>query len=188
MAVTEILDVPTLHPRAIRIKNTLVGTIVARHPEFPYYPRPKYRVRMPGGESIEFLSASLAEQPDDLDIGQQVTLDVLPNDVMLSPPRWVSNFEENQWPARVVLAAHQEFESLIVVKILGRFWTLTSSRRTFWLNRPPCAWDRVTVHIPIDAVSIRRRFPGHPHLRTRLLTLTTGRNDGTAEPVLTKDE
>ena len=107
---------------------------------------------------------------------------------MLSPPRWVSNLEENQWPARIVLAAQQEFESLVVVKILGRFWTLTSSQRTFWLNRPPCAWDRVTVHIPLDAVSIRRRYPGHPHLRPRLLTLATGRNDGTAEPVLTKDE
>ena len=188
MAVTEILDVPTLHPRAIRIKNRVVGTIVARHLEFPHYPRPKYRVRMLGGETIEFLYTSLADHSDNLDIGQQVTLDVLPSDVMLSPPRWVSNLEENQWPARVVLAAHQQFESLVVLKILGRFWTLTSSRRTFWLNRPPCAWDRVTVHIPLDALSIRRRYPCHPHLRPRLLTLATGRNDGTAEPVLTKDE
>jgi hypothetical protein len=78
MAVTEILDVPTLHPRAIRIKNRLVGTIVARHLEFPHFPRPKYRVRMPGGETIEFLSTSSAEQPDNLDIGEHVTLDVLP--------------------------------------------------------------------------------------------------------------
>ena len=78
MAVTEILDVPTLHPRAIRIKNRLVGTIVARHLEFPHFPRPKYRVRMPGGETIEFLSTSSAEHSDNLDIGEHVTLDVLP--------------------------------------------------------------------------------------------------------------
>jgi hypothetical protein len=178
------LDVPALHPPGVRIKNRLVGTIVARHLQYPYYPRAKYRVRMPDGGTIDFVSEPLAEQSNGLDIGQHVTLDVLPSDVMLSPPRWVSHLEDNRWPGRVVLAAHREFESLVVVKILGSFWTLTSSRKTFWLNRPPCAWDRVTVHIPLDAISIKRRYPGHPHLRPRLLRPMTGRNEGTSHSIL----
>ena len=175
------LDVPTLHPPGVRIKNRLLGTVIARHLQYPHYPRTKYRVRMLDGETIDFVSAPLTEQSNDLDIGQHVTLDVLPGDVMMSPPRWVHPSEENRWPGRVVLSAGREFESLVVVKILGRFWTLTSTRRTFWLNRPPCAWNRVTVHIPPDAISIRRRYPGHPHLRPRLLRQVTGRKDRSIE-------
>jgi hypothetical protein len=180
-AIESALDVPTPHPPRVRIKNRLVGIIVARCTQFPNYPRVKYHVRMPDGGAISFVSAPLTEQSDGLDIGQQVTLDILPSDVMLSPPRWLSHLEDNHWPGRVVLAANQEFESLVVVKILGRFWTLTSTRNTSWLDRPPRAWDRVTVHIPLDAILIRRRYPGHPHLRPRLLTEVTGR-DATAVP------
>jgi hypothetical protein len=170
------LDISTLHPPGVRIKNRLVGIIIARHLYYPHYPRARYRVRMPDGGTIDFASAPLTGESDSLDIGHQVTLDILPSDILISPPRWISHLEDNRWPGRVVLAAHREFESLVVVKILGRFCTLTTTRRAFWLNRPPCAWDRVTVHIPLDAVSIRRCYPGHPHLRPRLLTEVTGRD------------
>lgn len=179
--IDSTLDVPDLGSSRVRIKNRLAGTIVARHLQYPHYPSVRYRVRMPDGGAIDFVSAPLTEQCNGLDIGQQVTLDVLPNDVLLSPPRWVHPSEHNRWPGRVVLTAGREFESLLVVKILGRFWTLTSTRRTFWLNRAPCAWDRVTVHIPLDAISIRRRYPGHPHLRPRLLRQVMSENDGTVQ-------
>jgi hypothetical protein len=170
------LDVPEIHSHRVRIKNRLFGTIVSRQLQPLCQHQIKYRVRMLDGETVNFISAAPSEESADVDIGQHVTLDVLPSDVMLSPPRWVSHLEDNRWPARVVLAAQQEFGSLVTVKILGRFWTLKSTQRIFWLNRPPCAWDRVTVHIPLDAISIRRRYPGHPHLRPRLLREMIGRD------------
>jgi hypothetical protein len=175
--INSTLDAPDQGSPRVRIKNRLSGTIIARHLQFPHYPSVKYRVRMSDGGAIDFVSAPLTEECNGLDIGQQVTLDVVPKDVLLSPPRWVHPSENNRWPGRVVLTAGREFESLLVVKILGRFWTLTSTRRTFWLNRAPCAWDRVTVHIPLDAISITRRYPGHPHLRPRLLRQVTSQND-----------
>ncbi|HJR76247.1 MAG TPA: hypothetical protein VJ805_04710 [Nitrospiraceae bacterium] len=116
-AAESTMDIPTLQPPGIRIKNRLIGTIVAQCNHFPHDTR------------------------------------------MLNPPRWVSHLEDNQWPARVVLAAYHEYELLVVVKILGRFWTFTSTRHTSWLHRPPRAWDRVTVHIPLDAISSGAAIP-----------------------------
>ena len=174
-AAESTMDIPTLQPPGIRIKNRLIGTIVAQCNHFPHDTRVTYRVRMSDGGTISFVCAPSQDQSYDLNLGQQVTLDVLPCDVMLNPPRWMSHLEDNQWPARVVLAAYHEYELLVVVKILGRFWTFTSTRHTSWLNRPPRAWDRVTAHIPLDAILIRRRYPGHPHLRPRLLTESTER-------------
>lgn len=164
------LDVPELQPSLIRIKNKLVGTVVARHYQYPHYPLAKYRVRLPDNGTIDLVSVPETEQCEELDIGQQVTLEVPPGDVLLSPPRWVSFLEDNCWPARVVLSANGGFDSLLVLKILGRSLTLTTTDNMFWLNRPPRAWDRVTIHIPLNAVSIKQRYPGHSRLRPRLLT------------------
>ena len=66
------------------------------------------------------VSVPETEQCEALDIGQQVTLEVPPGDVLLSPPRWVSFLEYNCWPARVVLSANGGFDSLLVLKILGQ--------------------------------------------------------------------
>ncbi|WHZ14137.1 MAG: hypothetical protein OJF52_000972 [Nitrospira sp.] len=153
---------------SILIKNKVVGTVIACHRSQPQ--RMRYRARMAGGSTITFLYRTLSVRPDSLDIGQQVTLDIPPHDVILSPPRWVSPLENNCWPARVVLSARHDLNSLLVVKILGSPWTLTSTRQAFWLNRPLHAWDRVTVYIAPESCSVVRRYPGDLRLRPRLLT------------------
>jgi hypothetical protein len=163
-------DVLDTRPPHILIKNRLVGTIVARHHQYPHYPLAKYRVRLLDRGTIDFVSSPEMQQSDELDIGQQVTLEVPTSHILLSPPRWVSFLEDNCWPARVVLATNGEFKSLLVLKLLGRCLTLTTTDSMFWLNRPPRAWDRVTIHIPLNAISIKQRYPGHSRLRPRLLT------------------
>jgi hypothetical protein len=163
----DVLDTRLSH---IRIKNRLVGTITARHHQHPHYPLAKYSVRLLDRGTIDFVSSPGMQQSDEPDIGQQVTLEIPTGDVLLSPPRWVSFLEDNCWPARVVLAANGGFKSLLVLKLLGRCLTFTTTDNMFWLNRPPRAWDRVTIHIPLNAISIKQRYPGHSRLRPRLLT------------------
>ncbi len=172
-------DVLDRRPSHIRITNRLVGTVVARHHQYPHYPLAKYRVRLLDRGTIDFVSSPDAEHSNVLDIGQQITLEISPNDVRLSPPRWVGFLEENCWPARIVLAANGEFESLLVLKVLGRCLTLTTIDSMFWLNRPPRAWDRVTMHIPLNAICLKQRYPGHPRLRPRLLTETSAETSTT---------
>ena len=47
------MEIPARQAPRVRIKNRLVGTIVARCTQFPHYPRVKYRIRMPdGGASL----------------------------------------------------------------------------------------------------------------------------------------
>jgi hypothetical protein len=148
---------------SILVKNRLVGTVVdCRRSQ-----RQRYRAHTIDGSAITFFYNAFSGRLDALDIGHHVTLDVSPHDVVLHPPRWVSPLENNCWPARVVLSAGH---SLLVVKILGTPWTLTSTRQAFWLNRPLQAWDRVTVSIAPETCSVVRRYPGDLRLRPRLLT------------------
>ncbi|WHZ22219.1 MAG: hypothetical protein OJF47_001331 [Nitrospira sp.] len=153
---------------SVLFKNKVVGTVIAYHRSQLH--RIRYRARMADGSTITFLSCTLSVRPDSLDIGQQVTLDIPPRDVILAPPRWVSPLENNCWPARVVLSADHGLSSLLVVKILGSPWTLTSTKQVFWLNRRLHAWDRVTVYIAPESCSVVRRYPGDLRLRPRLLT------------------
>lgn len=151
---------------SILVKNKLVGTVIACQRS----QRIRYCARTADGSTITFLYRTLPGPSDSLDIGQQVTLDIPPHDVILNPPRWVSPLENNCWPARVVLSVNHDLDSLLVVKILGSPWTLTSTRQAFWLNRPLHAWDRVTLYIAPESCSVVRRYPGDLRLRPRLLT------------------
>jgi len=160
---------PTAEDRrtpSIVVKNRLVGTVVGcRRSQHG-----RYRAYTVDGSAITFSYHTLPDRPDTLDIGHHVTLTVSPYDVVLTPPRWVGPLENNCWPARVVLSAGHDLDSLVVVKILGSPWTLTSARRAFWLNRPLHTWDRVTVSIAPETCSVVRRYPGDLRLRPRLLT------------------
>lgn len=171
MAIT--VSIPQARPAvedrrtpSILVKNKLVGTVIACQRS----QRIRYRARTADGSTITFLYRTVPGPSDSLDIGQQVTLDIPPHDVILNPPRWVSPLENNCWPARVVLSVNHDLDSLLVVKILGSPWTLTSTRQAFWLNRPLHAWDRVTLYIAPESCSVVRRYPGDLRLRPRLLT------------------
>src|SRR5574340_131446 len=151
---------------SILVKNKLVGTVVACHRSQPM----RYLAYTADGAAITFLHCALPGRPGSLDIGQQVILEIPPHDVILNPPRWVSPLENNCWPARVVLSVGQDLNSLLIVKVLGRPWTLTSTRQAFWMSRSLHAGDRVTVYIPSETCSVVRRYPGDLRLRPRLLT------------------
>jgi|SoiMethySBSTD1v2_1073268.scaffolds.fasta_scaffold5897719_1 hypothetical protein len=105
------LDVPELRPSLIRIKNKFVGTVVARHYQYPHYPLAKYRVRLPDNGTIDLVSVPETEQCEELDIGQQVTLEVPPAmscsvlhdgsafwKITAGPPAWFSRPTEDSTP------------------------------------------------------------------------------------------
>ncbi len=170
--LTDVLEamphVQSLRPSWLPLHNRLAGTIIAYCHDLDM----GYRIRTVDNGVVDVTPSRETQHPIRLDRGQHVILDISPADVMLSPPRWVDPSEANHWPGRVVLASHPDSDPLLIVKILGQPWTVMSSQRVSCLNRPACAWDRVTVHIPPDAVRIIHRYPGHAHLRPRLLTQT----------------
>lgn len=146
--------------------NKLVGLIVAcRHPH-----RRHYQVRTPEGTHVTVHDPALTPRAHALLLGQQVTLHIPPNAVMISPARPIDTTEDNVWPARVVLPAGQARDNLLIVKILGQPWTLTTTQQEGPLARPLRAWDRVTVQIRPEACVIEHRYPDNSRLRPRLLT------------------
>ena len=175
--ITDTLDTLSqtrnIQPSWLPLSKRLVGTIIAYCHDLDM----GYRIRTADNGIVDVTLSRETHHPIRLDRGHHVTLSIPPADVMLSPPRWVDPSETNHWAGRVVLASHPDSEPLLIVKILGQPWTLMSSQSISWLNRRPCAWDRVTVHIPPDAVQIIRRYPGHSHLRPRLLTTPMCRNE-----------
>lgn len=153
--------------------NRLAGTIIAYCHDLDR----GYRIHTVDKGIVDVTLSPETHHPIRLDRGQHVILDISPAEVILGPPRWVDPSEANHWPGRVVLASHPNADPLVIVKILGQPWTLTSSQNLSWLNRPACAWDQVTVHIPSDAIRVIRRYPGHPHLRPRLLKHVSCQNE-----------
>ncbi|MBS0170005.1 MAG: hypothetical protein JSR62_06585 [Nitrospira sp.] len=148
------------------IVNKLMGLIVAcRHPH-----RRHVQVRTADGIHVTVHDPVRPGHTRALSIGQQLSLRIPPHAVTISPERPINATEENVWPARVVLPAGQERGSLLVVKIIGHPWTVTSTQQGWPRSRPLRAWDRVTVRIRPEACVIDQRYPDDSHLRPRLLT------------------
>lgn len=171
MTLTAVL--PQTNPRpnsgakpSVLILNKLLGLIVARsHPHRRYY-----QVATADGIHVTVQDPVLPGQARALSVGQQVSLRIPPHAVTISPARPIEATEDNVWPARVVLPAGQERGPLLIVKILGRAWTLSSTQQEGQLTRPLRAWDRVTVRIRPEACVIDHRYPHDSRLHPRLLT------------------
>lgn len=149
---------------SVLIVNKLVGLVVAcRHPH-----RRHVQVRTAEGIHVTVHDPVRSGQGRALSIGQQLSLRVPPHAVAISPERPIKATEENVWPARVVLPTGQERGSLLIVKIIGQPWTVTSTQQGEFARRLR-AWDRVTVRIRPEACVIDHRYPDDSRLRPRLL-------------------
>lgn len=151
---------------SVLVLNTLVGLVVARR----HSPRQHYQVRTADGVMVTVQDPALPGREGALSIGQQVSLRIPPQAVFITPVRPIEPMEDNVWPARVVLPAGQEPGSLLIVKVLGRPWTLTSMQQEGPHAHPLRTWDRVTVRIRPAACVIVRRYPHDSRLHPRLLT------------------
>ncbi len=150
---------------SVLIVNKLVGLIVAcRQPH-----RRHVQVRTADGIHVTVHDPVRSGQARALSIGQQLSLRIPPHAVTIGPERPIKAMEENVWPARVVLPAGPERGSLLIVKIVGQPWTVTSTQQGEFACRLR-AWDRVTVRIRPEACVIDQRYPDDSHLRPRLLT------------------
>lgn len=152
---------------SVIILNKLIGLIVARrHPHRCRH----YQVRTADGIHVTVQAPAFPTQTYALSIGQQVSLRIPPHAVMISPARPIEDSEDNVWSARVVLPVGQERGSLLIVKILGRPWTLTSTQQEGQFTRALHTWDHVTVRIRPEACVIDQRYPDDSRLHPRLLT------------------
>jgi len=150
---------------SVVVLNKVSGLVVARrHPH-----RGQYHVRTSDGVHVTVHDPPRQGRAA-IVIGQQVTVRIPPHAVLISPARPVDAREDNVWPARVVLSAGQQRGSLLIVKIIGRPWTLTGLQQDRPFPRPLRAWDRVTVRIRPEACVIDQIYPGDSRLRPRLLT------------------
>ncbi|MCW5799428.1 MAG: hypothetical protein LZF60_260040 [Nitrospira sp.] len=151
---------------SVLVLNKLVGLVVARrHPH-----RRHYQMRTADGIHVTVHDPTHPGDARALAIGQQLSLRISPHAVLISPPRPIEPTEDNVWPARVVLPADQSRSALLIVKIIGQPWTLTSMQPEGQGTRPLRAWDRVTVRIRPEACVIDRRYPHDSRLHPRLLT------------------
>lgn len=166
---------------SVLVLNKLVGLVVARH----HSHRRHYHVRTTDGVMVTVQDPALPGRAGSLSIGQQVSLRIPPHAVVISPAKPLEATEANVWAARVVLSAGHEAGSLLIVKVLGKPWTLTSTQPGGPLAHPLQTWDRVTLRIRPEACLIHHRYPHDSRLRPRLLT---GSSSSPGDPVPTQPD